>query len=69
MVLCLWYIQRNLLNKNPKQLTLHTELSNQRTCKGTPSQFPGTKDQMAGSEPLFQELDTHIIKLAIEARM
>ena len=34
-----------------------------------PSQFPGTKVQMAGSELLIQEADPHITKLAIEARM
>ena len=37
--------------------------------KGTQSWFPGTKVQMAGSEPLIQEADPHITKLAIEARM
>ena len=36
--------------------------------KGAPSQFPGT-GQTAWSEPLFQEADPHITKLAIEARM
>ena len=52
-------------------LTIHTELSNQRPCKGTPSRFPGTKVKMAGSEaePLIQEADPHISKLAIEAWM
>ena len=75
MGLRLWYVKipaapsigrlqqlTNLLNKNPTQLTLHTEFSNQRTCKGTPSRFPGTKVQMAGSEPLIQEADPHITK-------
>ena len=31
--------------------------------------FPGTKVQMAGSEPLIQEADPHITKIAIEAQM
>ena len=31
--------------------------------------FPGTKVQMAGSEPLIKEADPHITKIAIEARM
>ena len=41
----------------------------ERTCKGTPSRFPDTKVQMAGSEPLIQEADPHITKFAMEARM
>ena len=48
---------------------LYTTILNQRTCKGTPSRFPGKKVQMAGSEPLIQEADPRITKLAIETRM
>ena len=37
-------------------LTYSKHRKNQRTCKGTPSRFPGTKgSKMAGSEPLIQE--------------
>ena len=51
------------------QLNFTYRILNQRTCKGTPSRFPGTKVQMARSEPLIQEADPHIMKLALEARM
>ena len=49
--------------------TLHTEIWKPKNLKKYPSKFPGTKVQMAGSEPLIQEADPHITKLAIEAQM
>ena len=50
---------------NTTQLTLHTHrIHNQQTCKGFLAQR-----LMAGSEPLIQEGDLHIMKLTIGARM
>ena len=67
----------NANTPSPVSYTTHIHYStysthrilNQRTCKGTSSWFPGTKVQMAWSEPLIQEADPHITKLTIETRM
>ena len=53
------------------QISLNTLEINPLYCsyKGTLSWFPGTKVKKTGSEPLIQEADPHIMKLAIGARM
>ena len=51
------------------QLRIYTQNSQPTKYKGTPSpQLPGTKVNMAGSEPLFQEADPYITKLTVELR-
>ena len=66
MTLPITYHLFHTLHTYTTQLTLHSRILNQRTCKGW---FPGTKVQMAWPKPLIPEADPYIMKLAIEAQM
>ena len=59
----------NLFITDIKHKCFYNDARKHRLINGTPSRFPGTKVQMALSEPLIQEADPHITKLAIEAGM